>query len=229
MTLEDGAPVRAVLFDLDGTLVDSEPLIGAALAETLARHGFAFDPSTVGRVVGPPMTLMIQHITGVSDAVAAQLFEEYARCYLERHAPRTQPLPGAIELLDALATAGIPLALVTNKHERSARTVLGYLGWSERFAAVGGADSVSRVKPDAAHALEVARALGVPVGQAALVGDLDVDMACGRAASLPRVIGLAGGMSAEELRAAGATHVATSLNEVGRHLGLASLPTIGAT
>ncbi len=221
MTLEGGTPLRAVLFDLDGTLVDSEPLIGAALAETLARHGFAFDPSTVGRVVGPPMTAMIQRITGVSDAVAAQLFEEYARCYIERHAPQTRPLPGAVALLDALAAAGLPLALVTNKHERSARTVLGYLGWTERFAIVGAADTVSRVKPDAAHALEVARALGVPTDAAALIGDLDVDMACGRAAGLARVIGLAGGMSAEELRAAGATHVATSLDEVATQLGLA--------
>lgn len=221
MSAEAPPTIRAVLFDLDGTLVDSEPLIGAALAETLAAHGFDFDPSTVGRVVGPPMTAMIQQITGVSLAEAERLFEEYARCYIERHAPKTQPLPGAVALLDALGSAGIPLALVTNKHERSARSVLGYLGWNERFAVVGAADTVSRVKPDPAHALEAARALGAAIAETALVGDLDVDMACGRSAGLLRVIGLAGGMSAEELRAAGATHVAHSLGEVGDHLGIA--------
>lgn len=221
MTSAVRPPVRAVLFDLDGTLVDSEPLIGAALAETLATHGFDFDPSTVGRVVGPPMTVMIQQITGVPLEAAERLYEEYSRCYLERHAPRTQPLPGAVALLDALAGAGVPLALVTNKHERSARTVLGYLGWTERFPVVSAADNVSRVKPDAAHALEAARALGAAIAETALVGDLDVDMACGRSAGLLRVIGLAGGMTAEELLAAGATHVAHSLGEVGDHLGLA--------
>ncbi len=128
MTSEGDSPIRAVLFDLDGTLVDSEPLIGAALAETLARHGFEFDPSTVGRVVGPPMTAMIQRITNVSLAEAERLYDEYSRCYIERHAPKTQPLPGAVDLLDALAAAHVPLALVTNKHERSARSVLEYLG-----------------------------------------------------------------------------------------------------
>lgn len=214
------AAVRAVLFDLDGTLVDSEPLIAAALAETLARHGITWDPAEVGRVVGPPMTVMIQRIAGVTTAEADALFAEYAECYLERHAPRTRPLEGAVDLLDALAHARLPLALVTNKHELSARRVLGYLGWTERFAAVCGADSVSRVKPDAAHAIEAARTLGVTPSEAALVGDLDVDMACGRDAGLARVIGFANGVTPEALRAAGATHVATSLTEVGSLLGL---------
>jgi phosphoglycolate phosphatase-like HAD superfamily hydrolase len=214
------AAIRAVLFDLDGTLVDSEPLIAAALAETLARHGITWDPSEVGRVVGPPMTVMIQRIAGVTTAEADALFAEYAECYLERHAPHTQPLEGAVDLLDALRRAGLPLALVTNKHEMSARRVLGYLGWSERFSAVCAADNVPRVKPDAAHAIEAAGALGVVPSAAAMVGDLDVDMACGRDAGLARVIGLANGVTPEALRAAGATHVAMSLTEVGALLGI---------
>ncbi len=216
-----GEALRAVLFDLDGTLVDSEPQIGAALAETLARHGITWDPSEVGRVIGPPMTVMIQRITGVTTAEANVLFAEYTECYLERHAPLTQPLDGAVGLLDALGQAGLPLALVTNKYEASARRVLGYLGWTARFAAVCGADNVPRVKPDAAHALEAARALGVPPSAAAMVGDLDVDMACGRDAGIARVIGLANGVTPEALRAAGATHVAMSLAEVASLLGVA--------
>ncbi len=211
-----------VLFDLDGTLVDSEPLIAAALAETLGRHGITWDPAEVGRVVGPPMTVMIERIAGVSPADAAALYEEYSECYLERHAPRTQPLEGAVALLDALADAGLPLALVTNKHQASANTVLGYLGWRERFTVVAAADNVPRVKPHAAHALEAARLIGVPAEMCAMVGDLDVDMACGAAAGLARVIGLTNGVSPEVLRAAGATHVAESLAEVGALLGLTS-------
>ncbi len=214
------AAIRAVLFDLDGTLVDSEPLIAAALVETLARHGVTFDPSTVGRVVGPPMTVMIERIAGVSPAEAAALYGEYSACYLERHAPRTQPLAGAVALLDALADAGVPLALVTNKHLRSAEIVLGYLGWRERFSVVAAADNVPSVKPDGAHALEAARLLGIPAHEAALVGDLDVDMACGAAAGIARVIGLANGVTPEALREAGATHVATSLADVGVLLGV---------
>jgi phosphoglycolate phosphatase len=212
--------IEAVLFDLDGTLVDSEPLIGAALAETLARHGIVFDPTTIGRVVGPPMSVMIERVAGVTPEVAGELYEEYLACYLERHAPRTEPLPGAVALLDALLAAGVPLALVTNKHERSANTVLGYLGWTERFAAVVGADSIAHPKPDAEHAFEAMRRLDARPASTALVGDLDVDMACGSGAGLAQVIGLALVSTPELLRAAGATHVVNRLDEVGAILGL---------
>lgn len=212
--------IEAVLLDLDGTLVDSEPLIAAALAETLARHGVRFDPSTVGRVVGPPMTVMIERIAGVSPAKAGELFAEYAECYLERHAPRTRPLAGAVALLDRLAAAGVPLALVTNKHEASASTVLGYLGWTERFAAVVGADSTTRPKPAPDHAFEAMRRLGAHPSATALVGDLDVDIACGAGAGLAQVIGLANGASPEGLRMAGATNVCATLTEVATLLGL---------
>jgi phosphoglycolate phosphatase len=206
--------IEAVLFDLDGTLVDSEPQIGAALAETLARHGFAFDPTTLGRVVGPPMTVMIERIAGVTPEVAGELHAEYSACYLERHARSTKPLPGAVALLDALAAAGVPLALVTNKNEASAHTVLGYLGWTARFAAVVGANSVARPKPAAEHALEAMRRLDARAASTAFVGDLDVDMACGAAAGLAQVIGLSMVTPPEALRAAGATHVCATLAEV---------------
>jgi phosphoglycolate phosphatase len=206
--------IEAVLFDLDGTLVDSEAMIGLALAETLARHGVTFDPTAVDRIVGPPMTVMIERVAGVTPDVARGIFREYTTLYLETYAPRTLPMPGASDLLDGLRAAGVPLALVTNKDESSAHTALGYLGWEHHFTAVVGADSTSRPKPEAEHALAALRRLDVRAEAAAYVGDLDVDMACGSAAGLARVIGLANGMAPEVLRAAGATHVCTTLAEV---------------
>lgn len=218
-----GARIRAVFFDFDGTLVDSEPLIGAALSEVLARHGFQFDPADVGRVVGPPMSVMIERITGCSSEEAAALYAEYQQCYLDEHAPRTVAYPGAVELLDALAAAGIPLAMVTNKHLRSASRVLGYLGWAERFQALVCADNAPRPKPYPEHALEAARLLGVTPEESALVGDLEVDMACGKDAGLARVIGFAHITSRGLLEGAGATHVVTSLFDIPPLLGLPPL------
>ena len=212
--------IEAVLFDLDGTLIDSEALIGVALAETLARHGVHFDPSAVDRIVGPPMTVMIERVAGVNSEVARAIFHEYTMLYLETYAPRALPMPGAVALLDGLATAGVPLALVTNKDESSARTALGYLGWMSRFTAIVGADSTPRPKPEAEHALEAMRRLDARATSTAFVGDLDVDMACGSAAGLARVIGLANGMAPEALRAAGATHVCATLAEVATLLDL---------
>ncbi|MSP22805.1 MAG: HAD family hydrolase [Dehalococcoidia bacterium] len=212
--------IEAVLFDLDGTLVDSKALIGVALAETLARHGVQFDPTSVDRIVGPPMTVMIQRVGGVPLEVAHSIFREYTDLYLGEYAPRTQPMPGAVALLEALGAADVPLALVTNKDESGARTALGYLGWSERFAAIVGADSTAHPKPEAEHAIEALRRLNAHAASTAYVGDLDVDMACGSVAGLARVIGLANGMAPEALRAAGVTHVCATLAEVATILDL---------
>jgi phosphoglycolate phosphatase len=213
--------VRGVLFDLDGTLVDSLPLITAAVVEVLSRHGFHFEPSTVGRVVGPPMPVMLQQLTGVTGTEAQALYEEYLECYLERHAPRTQPLDGAPALLDALSAAGVPFALVTNKESRGALALLAAVGWQDRFAAVVGADVAARVKPDPAHAIEAAQLLGLTPAEVAYVGDLDVDMQCARGAGVPLRIGYVYEETPEVLRAAGATHVVTRLAEVAPLLGLA--------
>jgi phosphoglycolate phosphatase len=213
--------VRGVLFDLDGTLVDSLPLITAAVVETLGRHGFHFEPSTVGRVVGPPMPVMLQQLTGVTPPEAHALYEEYLVCYLERHAPRTQPLEGAAELLDALTAARVPFALVTNKESRGAEALLAAVGWQDRFAAVVGTDAATRVKPDPAHAFEAAARLGLTPAEVAYLGDLDVDMQCATGAGVPLRIGYVYEETPEVLRAAGATHIVTHLSQVAPLLGVA--------
>ena len=123
-------------------------------------------------------------------------------------------MPGADALLDALESAGIATAVVSNKNERSANPLLETLGWSGRFGAVIGADSVQRAKPSAEPALEALRRLEVAPAEAAFVGDTEIDMECGHNAGIPTVIGLARHRRPESLRAAGATHTCGSLDEV---------------
>ena len=211
--------IGAVLFDLDGTLVDSEPQIRAALAATLEHAGF--DAALVaGRpIIGPPIEELIAELTGGTGAEVTAIFESYVERYLRDYAPRLEPFGGAEELLSALAGRGLPLALVTNKHERPAQQILEFLGWGDRFAAVVGADSVARGKPAPDAAIEALRQLDARPHEAAIVGDTRYDIECGRDAGLLMTIGVSTGpASAEELAAAGATYVAESLAEVERLL-----------
>jgi HAD superfamily hydrolase (TIGR01509 family) len=204
-----------VLFDFDGTLADSEPLITASLIHALATEGFHVTAEQVRGVFGPPLVEMVRQLAGeLPDVLVNQIREAYFENYNTYQLPNIKPLPGANELLDALATRDIPIGMVTNKVEASAARQLEALGWGNRFAVVIGADSGSLPKPAADPALLALRRLGVAAEDAAFVGDQEPDMECAVAAGIPVIVGLAHARAAETLAASGATYVAGSLAEV---------------
>lgn len=206
--------VRAVLFDFDGTLADSEPLITASLVHALHVHGHEVTEERVTHVFGPPLDVMVRMLAG--DLTADQ-FEAIRTSYFDHFNARLSqiaPIEGAIELLDALAAAHVPVAMVTNKFEASARRQLAAMRWEHRFQVVVGADTIDSAKPAPDPALHALARLHVDAVDAAFVGDQEPDIACGLAAGCAMVIGLAFGRPAETLAAAGATHVARDLFEV---------------
>lgn len=205
----------AVLFDFDGTLADSEPLITESMVVALGQHGHEVTAERVRHVFGPPFDVMVRQLAGaIADEELAAIRASYFEDYNGRQLPRIQPVDGADELLDALHAHGVAMALVTNKLEASAHRQLAAMHWEGRFALVVGADSTGLPKPAADPALFALERLGVPPERAAFVGDQDPDVACGLAAGIPMVVGVALGRSAESLAAAGATHVARDLREV---------------
>ena len=204
---------RAVLFDLDGTLADSTPLIAEAIASLLSDRDYSYTAAEIEPRIGPPLDDMLRDFLGVSQQEADALFREYTAHYRD-YVERTPPMPGAEPLLDALAESDVAVALVTNKVERSAAALLEALGWADRFEFVVGADTGPRPKPAADAALEALRRLDVAPGDAAFVGDSEIDMECGHNAGIPTVVGLARHRRPESLRAAGATHTCASLDEV---------------
>jgi len=205
---------RAVLFDIDGTLANSTPLIAEAVAAVLKDHGYDATPAEIEPRIGPPLHDMLRDFLGVSQPEAQALYADYTERYVKEYSARTPEMPGAGALLDALEAAGIVTAVVSNKNERSALPLLAALGWSGRFGAVIGADSTPRAKPAADPALEALRRLDVVPGDAAFVGDTEIDMECGHHAGIPTVVGLAWHQPPEALRAAGATHTCANLDEV---------------
>ena len=212
---------RAVIFDLDGTLADTEPLVIGCMLETINAAGHPVARDQLLRYIGPPLPVMLNHMLGLSLEQAQPIYLDYLERYRRDYMPRTTPLPGAEPLLNALRQAAVPLAIVTNKREDAGRQTIELLNWSERFVTVIGADTAAAPKPDAAPILLALERLGAAPQDAAIVGDTESDMGAGRNANLAAAIGLVGVRDANYLRNHGATHTANNLTEV-KHLLLAS-------
>jgi phosphoglycolate phosphatase len=147
---------RTILFDLDGTLVDSAPDLTAALNHALAVLGWPPVPAdTVRHMVGHGARKLLEHGLAHGGTATAELvdagvapFMAYYRAHI---ADGSRPYPGVERALDALAEAGVAVAICTNKPQELAEGLIVALGWQGRFAAIVGQDSVPAPKPDAGH------------------------------------------------------------------------------
>lgn len=210
--------LEAVLFDLDGTLVDSLPTIARAMATACGLHGYEVDPDTVIPLIGAPMADLAGHVTHAPRDVAEAINEDYLRIYHDQYIAETPPIEGATELVRALHATGVPLGVVTNKNHAGGQRMVEVQGWQPYFGTIVGRDTAAKPKPAADPALHALSELGVEPSRSALVGDTEFDMGCGRAAALARVIGIADSRSPQQLLDTGATDVVASLAEVERLL-----------
>lgn len=209
---------EAVLFDLDGTLVDSLEDIGEAMNSVLQGMGLA--GHTLGdyrAFVGDGSTMLVRRALPEArrdDATVAEGLDRFREVYTGRATLRTRPYDGIAELLDDLASRGIPMAVLSNKlHDLTVRLVEELLGrW--RFVVVFGERPGVPRKPDPTSALEVASRLGLAPAAILYVGDTPTDLATARAAGMPAVAAAWGFRSVEELRAAGAERVAWRPSDV---------------
>jgi HAD superfamily hydrolase (TIGR01509 family) len=206
---------QAVLFDLDGTLVDSLPTIGAAMSAALKEFGHHIDVATIIPQIGAPMPVLAAELTGASEDEAEQINERYLSLYYDDFIQKTKPFDGATELLDRLSAAGVALGVVTNKNEHGAHMMVEIQGWKPTFDVVVGRDTTARPKPWPDGTLHGLQVLGASPEQAALVGDTEFDMGAGRDAELRYNLGMLGARDEARLREAGATHVFETLPAVG--------------
>src|SRR5712692_7218774 len=183
------API--VVFDLDGTLVDSAPDLVATLNVVFARIGLPSVAYVEARnMVGGGARKMIERglaAEGRSLATADvdQLVRDFIEHYAAHIADRSRPFAGIEAALDQLAQGGCRLAVCTNKLEWLARRLLDVLGLSPRFIVVCGADTFRLQKPDPLFlACTISRA-GAPPGRAVMVGDSISDIVMAKAAGIP--------------------------------------------
>ncbi|MCA8926146.1 MAG: HAD family hydrolase [Planctomycetes bacterium] len=180
--------IRAVVFDLDGTLVDSLPDIGGSMNQVLRSLGLPPHPLSAYReFVGEGVLRLVERALPPGFAAREQAVAAFREVYGARLTAESRVYPGIAELLAGLEARGVPCAVCSNKpHGMTERVVRALLGEAS-FVCVEGERPERPRKPDPAAALDVARALGVAPSEVAFVGDTKTDMQTAVAAGMQPV------------------------------------------
>lgn len=181
-----------LVFDLDGTLVDSVPDLRMALNQMLRERGHRLlSAPEVKRMVGdgvPTLVARALAASGASPAEAAAALPRFLEIYEANAATLTRPYPGVPETLTALRRRGYRTAICTNKPQRATIAVLQGLDLASLFDGIAGGDRFAVRKPDPGHLLGVIAELGAGREATAMIGDNENDAAAARAAAVPLVV-----------------------------------------
>ncbi|MBB6575563.1 phosphoglycolate phosphatase [Xanthomonas arboricola] len=210
-------PYPLVIFDLDGTLVDSAPNIAEALNATLQELGLQqFSEATIRSWIGEGVQVLLatalREAGGSHDADTEMplMMRHYQASLL--HNP--QLYPGVAEALAGLREAGTTLALCTNKPARFIAPLLEHLGIAAHFSSVLGGDSLPQRKPDAAPLLHLAKQFGHTPQQCLMVGDSATDAAAANAAAMPLAMVRYGYLRGFDVQSAGAVAIIDDMRQL---------------
>lgn len=184
-------PCPIIVFDLDGTLIDTAPDLVDTLNVVLTREGLPALPyETARNLIGGGARMMLKR--GIEaegrELTAAKLdalFADFVAHYSEHVADRSRPFPGLTDALDALAGQGHRFAVCTNKLERLSQMLLKQLGLADRFSAICGPDTFGMQKPDPEVLRRTIAAAGGNPQHAVMVGDSLTDIRTARGAGVP--------------------------------------------
>ncbi len=205
----------AVIFDMDGVLVDSAAAHGESWRQVARQHGIDVTDEQFRRTFGRPSRDIIRIIwgSGLSDAQIVALDEEKEAAYRQLITGRVPLMPGARQVLERLGAAGYALAVATSGPRANVELVLREAGWEQAFDAVVTGFDVQHGKPAPDCFLLAARRLDLPPNCCVVIEDAPVGITAARAADMP-AIALAGTHPPEPLRAAGASVVVENLDEI---------------
>lgn len=206
---------KTVLFDLDGTIVDSSPGIINSIKYALTRMEREIpDKKTLRKFLGPPLEYSFTQFCGFSDADAKTATELYRSRYKDFCVVETELYPGVREMLAELTDSGVVIALATTKPERFANQILTGLGIERFFTAVCGGE-LSRSDRKETTIRESMRLCGVSNPDfAVMAGDRFYDIDGAKSVGIDSIGVLYGYGSREELETAEATHLASAADEI---------------
>ncbi len=221
-----GHAYRAVIFDLDGTLLDTLADIAHAMNTALARHGLPPRPLDDYRLmVGSGLEALVRRAVSSSTArppatadeeLVAALVRELRDGYAADPVSRTRPYDGVPDLVRALRAMDVPLAVLSNKAEELVIPIVAAFFAPDDFAVVRGMKDDVPAKPDPTSAVRIAADLSAAPEECVYLGDSDVDMRTARNAGMAAVGAAWGFRGADELRASGAQQVIATPGELVR-------------
>lgn len=180
-----------LVFDLDGTLIDTAPDLIDTLNVVFAREGMPPVPYDKARnmIGGGARAMILRGVEAEGRALAPdkieQMFADFLTHYSAHIADRSRPFPGLIEALDTLSAQGHRLAVCTNKLERLSLLLLEALDLADRFSAICGQDTFGMQKPDPEVLRRTIAAAGGDPRHAIMIGDSNTDIRTARAADIP--------------------------------------------
>lgn len=213
---------EAVVFDLDGTLLDTLEDLAWSVNRVLAALGCPEHPIGAYRqFVGDGAPMLIRRALPADrvDELADEALERFRRDYSEHMNDHTRPYPGIPELLDELSGRSVPMAIISNKPQAMIGPICEALLGCWSFALLAGQGGDYPKKPDPASSLAAARAFGLAPERCFFVGDSDVDMRTARAAAMQPLGAGWGFRGAAELRAAGALLILDEPADLLRGIG----------
>lgn len=198
---------RAVLFDLDGTLLDTLDDIGGAMNAVLERAGFPPHPIEAYKLMVGKGVRHLVEAAAPAGKYREELLVWMREEYHKRSDSSTKPYPGVAELLNGLKAAKVPFAVLSNKPQPLTERAVERFFPSFRFSSVLGAREGVPLKPDPAGALEIAARLEIAPGDFLYLGDTGTDMETANAAGMKAIGALWGFRERAELEKAGAVAV----------------------
>jgi HAD superfamily hydrolase (TIGR01509 family) len=218
---EETSRTPAMLFDLDGTLIDSVYQHVLAWHDALEELGLTLGVWRIHRRIGMSGGLLVQALSReighrLSPEQTQKLQQQHALLY-ERYRGAVRPLPGARELLQLLSRAGVPYAVATSGYPEGARPALERLGLGPEIPVIT-RHEVQRAKPDPDLFLAAAQKLNVPIARAMVVGDSVWDLLAARRAGCLGIGLLSGGYGKDELEQVGAYRVYQDPADLLNHL-----------
>ena len=206
---------RLVIFDFDGTLIDSAACIIASIERALAGVGRRCESSRVREQIGLPLPAIIRAASpGIEDEAVADVIAGYRRAYAELEHELIAPFPDTVETVEALHARGVTLAVATNKLTIRAQAPLARLGIADRFAAIVGFDQVTHPKPHPEIVLRVLTATRCPASAAVMVGDTEWDIEMAARAGIASCAVTWGNHEAARLSRAQPTHTVRTFAEL---------------
>ena len=207
--------IKAVLFDLDGTLVDSSEAIIKAVEKALESKGLTCNRAKVARMIGLPL----ENIFGVlasnlSEQEIWQLVHEYRKYYMAHHLENTTIHPSAQMVLRKLKAKGFKLGIITTKYREPVMDVLSHFGIAELFDVVVTGYEVIKHKPAPDIVLEAAKRLRVDPKQCVVVGDSPLDVQAGKQAGTFTIAVLSTTYTRKQLESTKPTNVIEEFEEI---------------